>query len=114
VSRLSPLEFVDTLGDLYRRASAGPAAVRVAYQRFRTQLVRRLALAPSSSNVQLDAAVRERLGWKQPGFMDTLQRAEKAARENDVPGSDALRIVQALEHYEVLFGLKTRRNEEKR
>ena len=81
VSRLSPLEFVDTLGDLYRRASAGPAAVRVAYQRFRTQLLRRLALAPSISNMQLDAAVRERLGWKQPGLMDTLQRAEKAARE---------------------------------
>jgi hypothetical protein len=114
VSRLSPLEFVDTLGDLYRRASAGSAAVRVAYQRFRTQLVRRLALAPSISNMQLDAAVRERLGWKQPGFMDTLQRAEKAARQNDVPGPDALKIVQALEHYEVLFGLKTRRNEEKR
>ncbi len=75
VSRLSPLEFVDTLGDLYRRASAGSAAVRVAYQRFRTQLVRRLALAPSISNMQLEAAVRERLGWKQPGLMDTLQRA---------------------------------------
>ena len=114
VSRLSPLEFVDTLGDLYRRASAGSAAVRVAYQRFRTQLVRRLALAPSISNLQLDAAVRERLGWKQPGFMDTLQRAEKASREENVPGSDALKIVQALEHYEVLFGLKTRPNEEKR
>jgi Domain of unknown function (DUF4350) len=113
VSRLSPLEFVDTLGDLYRRASAGSAAVRVAYQRFRTQLVRRLALAPSISNMQMDAAVRERLGWKQPGFMDTLQRAEKAARESDVPGSDALKIVQALEHYEVLFGLKTRPKEEK-
>jgi Domain of unknown function (DUF4350) len=114
VSRLSPLEFVDTLGDLYRRASAGSAAVRVAYQRFRTQLVRRLALGPSISNMQLDAAVRERLGWKQPGFMDTLQRAEKGARESDVPSSDALKIVQALEHYEVLFGLKTRPNEEKR
>jgi hypothetical protein len=108
------LEFVDTLGDLYRRASAGSAAVRVAYQRFRTQLVRRLALAPSISNMQMDAAVRERLGWKQPGFMDTLQRAEKASREENVPGSDALKIVQALEHYEVLFGLKTRPNEEKR
>jgi len=106
VSRLSPLEFVDTLGDLYRRASAGSAAVRVAYQRFRTQLVRRLALAPSISNMQLDAAVRERLGWKQPGLIDTLQRAEKAARATDVSGSDALKIVQALEHYEVLFGLK--------
>ena len=114
VSRLSPLEFVDTLGDLYRRASAGSAAVRVAYQRFRTQLFRRLALAPSISNMQLDAAVRERLGWKQPGLMDTLQRAEKAARASEVPSSEALKIVQALEHYEILFGLKTRPNEEKR
>jgi hypothetical protein len=114
VSRLSPLEFVDTLGDLYRRASAGPAAVRVAYQRFRTLLLRRLALAPSTSNSQLDAAVRERLGWKQPGLMDTLQRAEKATRVNEVPGLEGLKIIQALEHYEVLFGLKTRPNEEKR
>ena len=114
VSRLSPLEFVNTLGDLYRRASAGSAAVRVAYQRFRTQLVRRLALAPSISNLQLDAAVRERLGWKQPGLITTLQTADKAARAVDVSGPDALKIVQALEHYEVLFGLKTRTNQEKR
>jgi hypothetical protein len=114
VSRLSPLEFVDTLGDLYRRASAGSAAVRVAYQRFRAQLLRRLALAPSTSNPQLDAAVRERLGWRQPGLMDTLQRADRAARTSEVPGAEALKIVQALEHYEILFGLKTRPNEEKR
>jgi len=113
VSRLSPLEFVDTLGDLYRRANAGSAAVRVAYQRFRMQLVRRLALAPSISNAQLDAAVRERLGWKQPGLMDTLQRAERTSHERDVSSSEALKIVQALEHYEVLFGLKTRLNQEK-
>ncbi len=113
-SRLSPLEFVDTLGDLYRRAKAGPAAVRVAYNRFRTQLTRRLALASSISNMQLDAAVRERLGWKQPGLFDTLQRAEKGSRATELAGADALKIVQALEHYELLFGLKTRSNEEKR
>jgi hypothetical protein len=46
--------------------------------------------------------------------MDTLQRAEKAARVNEVPSVEALKIIQALEHYEVLFGLKTRPNEEKR
>jgi len=112
-SRLSPLEFVDTLGDLYRRANAGSAAVRVAYQRFRTPLLRRLGLAHSASNMQLDSAVRERLGWKQPGLMDTLHRAERAARESELPSSDALKIVQALEHYEVLFGLKKRFNQEK-
>jgi hypothetical protein len=114
VSRLSPLEFVDTLGDLYRRANAGPAAVRVAYKRFRTQLLRRLWLAPSISNADLDGAVRERLGWKQPGLMDVLQRAEKASRDAAVSNAEALKLVQALEHYEVLFGLKTRPNEENR
>jgi hypothetical protein len=88
--------------------------VRVAYQRFRTQLVRRLALAPSVSNMQLDAAVRERLNWKEPGLMDTLQRAEKAVRATDVDGPEALQLVQALEHYQVLFGLKQRPNKEKR
>jgi uncharacterized protein DUF4350 len=113
-SRLSPLEFVDTLGDLYRRGQAGPAAVRVAYQRFRTLLVRRLALSSAISNAQLDAAVRERLGWKQPGLMNTLQRADAAMRQAETPASEALNIVQALEHYEVLFGLKTRLNQEKR
>jgi Domain of unknown function (DUF4350) len=113
-SRLSPLEFVDTLGALYRRANAGSAAVRVAYQRFRTQLLRRLALAPSTSNAQLDAAVRERLGWKQPGFAETLARAERATRDRECSSPDALKIVQALEHYSLLFGLKTQRNEEKR
>jgi hypothetical protein len=114
VSRLSPLEFADTLGDLYRRAKAGPAAVRVTYGRFRTNLTRRLALASSISNMQLEAAARERLGWRQPGLFDTLQRAEKAAHANELDGTDALKIVQALEHYEVLFGLKTRNPEEKR
>jgi Domain of unknown function (DUF4350) len=114
VPRLSPLEFVDTLGDLYRRGNAGSAAVRVAYPRFRTQLVRRLALSSSISNTQLDAAVRTRLGWKQPGLMETLQHAESGARQTDLHASDALKIVQALEHYEVLFGLKKRPNEENR
>jgi hypothetical protein len=114
VSRLSPLEFVDTLGDLSRRANAGSAAVRVAYKRFRTQLLRRLALSSSISNAELDSAVRERLGWKQPGLMDILQRADKVSRESAASNAEALKIVQALEHYEVLFGLKTRPNEENR
>ncbi len=111
-SRLSPLEFVDTMGDLYARAKAGPAAVRVVCGRYRGQLIRRLALAPSTSNVQLEVAARERLGWKHPGLLDTLQRAEKAAESSELSSADALHIVQALEHYEQLFGLK-RQIEEK-
>ncbi len=112
-ARLSPLEFVDTLGALYERANAGSAAVSVAYRHFRSQLVRRLALAPATPNVQLESAVRERLGWKQPGLAETLSRSERAARDPELPARDALDIVQALEHYSVLLGLKTRSDEEK-
>jgi len=112
-ARLSPLEFVDTLGALYERANAGSAAVNVAYRHFRFQLVRRLALAPNTPNVQLETAVRERLGWKQPGLAETLSRSERAARDPELSAREALNIVQALEHYSVLLGLKTRSDEEK-
>lgn len=112
-ARLSPLEFVDTLGALYERANAGSAAVNVAYRHFRAQLVRRLALAPTTTNVQLESAVRERLGWKQPGLAETLSRSERAARDPELSAREALNIVQALEHYSVLLGLKTRSDEEK-
>jgi hypothetical protein len=46
--------------------------------------------------------------------MDILQRADKVSRESAASNAEALKIVQALEHYEVLFGLKTRPNEENR
>ena len=49
-SRLSPLEFVETLGDLYLSAHAGSAAVRIADQRLRFQLSRQLGLPPNASN----------------------------------------------------------------
>ena len=43
-SRLSPLEFVDTLGSLYQSAQAAPAAVEIIYQRLRLALARRLSI----------------------------------------------------------------------
>src|SRR5438552_2429796 len=45
VSRLSPLEFVDTLGGLYERAGAEPAVVGFVYLRFRATLSRQLRLS---------------------------------------------------------------------
>ncbi len=54
-SRLSPLEFVETLGDLYQSAHASPPAVSVAYRRFRLALSRKLA---TSSKVKLPELCR--------------------------------------------------------
>src|SRR5262249_9128229 len=48
-SRLSPLEFVETLGDLYHEAHAGTAAVRIFSERLRFQLIRTLGL-PANVN----------------------------------------------------------------
>ena len=44
VSRLSPLEFVDTVGSLYQSARAGSVAVAVSYRRLRFQLSQRMGL----------------------------------------------------------------------
>ncbi|MBI1749371.1 MAG: DUF4350 domain-containing protein [Acidobacteria bacterium] len=104
-SRLSPLEFVETLGALYHRAHAASAAVNVAYQRFRYLLIKRLGLPANSSFAQLHQAVRERLGWNQPGFFETLQAAERAAHDSTLTDARALLLVQALDHYARLFSL---------
>ncbi len=80
-SRLAPLEFVETLGDLYHRAHAASAAVGIEYQRFRYLLSRRLGIPLSASITQVHVAVRERMGWKEPGFFEVLQRAERGVRD---------------------------------
>src|SRR2546426_12786547 len=63
---------------------------------------------------QLFEAVRDRLGWKQPGFYETLQRAERAARDPALDDAAALQVVQALEQYAELLQLKPRNPEEQR
>lgn len=111
-SRLSPLEFVETLGDLYHRAHAGSAAARVSYAHFRTLLTRRLGLPVSASVEQLHQAARQRLGWTKPGFYEALRAADRGVRNPHVGDEEALRIVQALEHYTELLQLKAGANKE--
>jgi hypothetical protein len=106
--RLSPLEFVDSLGGLYQRAGASSAAVQVAHQRFRYLLIKRLGLAASASTRELANAVRDRMGWKEPGLNQLLYRCESAARDPELSDNDALALVQALEHYTHLLRLSPR------
>lgn len=108
-SRLSPLEFVETLGDLYHRAGAANLAVESALRRFRLLLAARLALPPSSSLEALSRGARERLAWREPGLFETLQRAEQLRRDRDLDAREALRAVQALDHYLELLRLKPAR-----
>src|SRR6201997_307499 len=106
VSRLSPLEFVDTLGGLYERAHGEPAVVAGVYPRFRTILARQLRLPLATPDAALEEAAAKRLGVKDEGILKTLERAEAASRAEKVSPADALEIVKGLEIYEHRAGLK--------
>ena len=99
VSRLSPLEFVDTLGDLYTSAHAGSAAVRVAYQRLRYQLTRQLGLSSNVNLADLARASNRTLGWDEQSLLGTLARADRNSRTLSVSDSETLEIVQDLHDY---------------
>jgi hypothetical protein len=112
VSRLSPLEFVDTLGGLYERAHGEPAVVGAVYGRFRTILARQLRLPLGTPDAALEEAAAKRLGVKDEGILKTLERAESARRAEKVSPAEALEIVQQLEIYEHRAGLKRKFRQE--
>jgi hypothetical protein len=96
-SRLSPLEFVDTLGGLYERAGASGSAVAVSYQRLRSLLTRQLALPSTTSDAELGQATEQRLGWKDADAAGILQRAAEARRAPKLKSKEALDLVRKLE-----------------
>jgi hypothetical protein len=113
ISRLAPLEFVDTLGGLYERAGAEPAVVGFVYQRFRATLSRQLRISASAGDTELADAVQARLGWKETSLKQTLARALVASRARKVEPEEALGLVQELERYEEQLGLKKKIAKEK-
>jgi Domain of unknown function (DUF4350) len=113
ISRLAPLEFVDTLGGLYERAGAEPAVVGFVYQRFRATLSRQLRIASTASDTELADAVQVRLGWKESDLKTTLARALVASRARKVEPEEALGLVRDLERYEEQLGLKKKTAKEK-
>lgn len=102
-SRLSPLEFIDTLGGLYQRKGAAREGLEIAYHRFRFMLLGRLGLPASSTVDDIARGVRERLGWTVPGFWETLERAERGAKSGPVTEQQAMRLVQELHDYSRRF-----------
>jgi hypothetical protein len=98
-SRLSPLEFVETLGDLYQSAHASPAAVSVAYRRFRLALSRKLATPAKAKLPEICRAASNRFGWPEDALLDTLARSERAMRNINLDEKEALYLVRQLHEY---------------
>ncbi|HEV2964089.1 MAG TPA: DUF4350 domain-containing protein [Candidatus Angelobacter sp.] len=98
-SRLSPLEFVHTLGSLYRRVNATDVALEVPYHRFRSLLTRRLGLRPDTTSDDLARAVRNRLGYKDNDLETTLKQIEASSRAPDLTEAQVLDLVQRLSRH---------------
>ena len=113
VSRLSPLEYVETLGGLYERAGAAPSAVAISYQRFRTLLSRQLSQPSNITDQELGQAAEQRLGWKEGGIVDLLQKAATASHASKLPRLEALDLVQKLEHNAARLAVRPSTRKEK-
>jgi hypothetical protein len=113
VSRLSPLEFVDTLGGLYERAGAASAAVSVSRLRLRSLMARQLGLPSDTPDSDLARAAEERLDWKNLRISDLLGRADNASRSPKLRPGQALQLVQDLEQHAAKLEMRPRFHEEK-
>ena len=113
VSRLSPLEFVDTLGGLYERAGAAASAVSISYLRLRALLTRQLGLPGNTPDAELAVAAEERLGWRESGLGDTLSRAESSMHIVKLARREALELVQKLEAHAAKLNIRVSSRREK-
>jgi Domain of unknown function (DUF4350) len=95
-SRLSPLEFVETLGGLYRKAHAIRVVIEVPYARFRMMASRQLGLKNDTPTPELARAVRNRLGYRDDSVQELLQEIESAMYDPQLRESTALKLVQQL------------------
>jgi len=105
-SRLSPLEFVETVGALYQRKGAAAGALEIAYTRFRFLLARRLGISSSMPTADLVKSVRERPGWTIPGFAEDMQQIESAVKLQKVGELQALAWVGELYDISRKLGLE--------
>ena len=109
VSRLSPLEFVETLGDLYSSSHAGSAAVQILYQRLRFVLTHQLGLPANVTAAELARSASQALAWNEGTIRETLQRAERAAG-HQLDDEDSLPLVQELFDYTTRLEMRRSQN----
>ncbi len=105
-SRLSPLEFVATLGALYERRGEAAGALAIAFSHFHFLLARRLGLPSTAPTLDLIQTMEGRPGWSVPGFAATLKQIESALKLQEVTEAKALAWIGELHDYAARLGLE--------
>jgi hypothetical protein len=112
-ARATPIEFIDALGSLYRKAGAASTAVAIAWERFRRHSLRFAgANGPRGSQMgaaELAAAIRRRYPQAGASLETDLAACEEAAWGETADPSQALKLVQALHGHQedILAAQKT-------
>ncbi len=104
-SRLSPLEFVETVGDLYARKKAAVGALEITYRRFRSLLARRWALSAEPTSEAAQRAIREHWEGMEPGLAPALARCEDSLRAGSTDEKKILKLIQELHDFARRLGL---------
>jgi hypothetical protein len=100
-ARDSPMEFVRSLGGLYRSSGANDVPVTIAYERFRARLAQRhgVAGAQTADAAALAATLAERFAIPPSSVRHDLESCENAGRLTHLNSRQALTLVKALAGY---------------
>jgi hypothetical protein len=105
VTRSSPMEFVRSLGGLYRASRANDVPVRIAYERFRSRLAHRYAIAgaQTADAATLASTLAARFHLDESSLRRDLVACENQGNLPDLKPRQALTLVKALAHYRELI-----------
>ncbi|HEY1210458.1 MAG TPA: DUF4350 domain-containing protein [Terracidiphilus sp.] len=103
-ARATPIEFLEALGSLYRKAGAASAAVSIAWERFRRHSLRLCGHRASKMGAaELATVIRRRFPHAEASLEADLVACEEAAWGETVNPRQALKLIQTLHgHYEKL------------
>jgi hypothetical protein len=95
--RATPVEFLEALGSLYRKADAAPTAVAIAWERFRQHSLRLCGMRGARPGAaDLAAAIRRRFPAADAALEADLAECEDAAWSESLHPRQALRLIQKL------------------
>jgi hypothetical protein len=103
--RLSPIEFVQTLGGLYERTGTASVAVDICYRRFRYWLTKRLGVAANTPIADLAVIVSDRWGFASDHFTAVMRNCESASTDPFLEAPMALHLLQELDGYSTQLNL---------
>lgn len=101
IVRATPIEFLEALGTLYRKAGASSTAVAIALERFRRHVLRLCGLHGRQMTVaDLATVLRRRFPQTDPDLEADLAACEEAAWAQTIAPREALILIQKLHGHE--------------